>query len=1056
MDPHVYPDGVHPPQTAPLTLAPAAAFTFNDIEQLTGGADPGAPGYDKLLWIRVAMSGGACAGASPCASIALKADDGDPVTLTTIPTGIYRHPGTAPADYVADVQLRAIEAGPVFLLTIGWGGAGDPGAAWQLGLRNDDSASHDYTWVVSGTKDPTKQPWIDVTPLTPDPAHPGELFYEALIKQNLALSALVANKGTTAFSVTSLSPALPSQFPAPSLPLTVNPGEVKALPVAFNAPTTSGTITATADLVTAPVDAGAGTATGHRKQLTVEALTQLLEVVLLLDDSGSMTWDANGVPLPAGDANARWAELVDAVNNGFLPNLAHFGEGRGQFGIGRFPAGNAADPLTYDIQRPIDIPAAGGLGTVTGAVAGVVPTNGTPMGDGIDHVAVNAFTYFKTDPVSVASNRRWLIMLSDGAHNAGTHNPLEFVKPPDGTAPAGTSLAERNIRVFSVAYGVPGHTDVNPDLLQKLAGGNTADKFYAVDEAGHTAEGAAAAFRQPFKAGLTDTSSPSDPSGTFVIGSSPLRRHVLLTEHDGRVSFVLNWNTPDADRLRLELLTPNCELITPENAGREGPFQDVVFRGGRRSQMYLVDADFLRNTGDPNAPRFGSWTLVISSPPPPIIIKLEGGGGPDLESYTYDVLVESSLRMQLAVDRPVYFAGDPIQVTATLTADGAPITLAGVSLSTTAPDQSFNNFIAGLVVPPAALQEAARRLEGQDSSPLLVKTLGAEIAGLAFPGGRRQSAAAMTDPLGIGVYRGTITDTSTPERHTLYVTAVGETAAGVSFRREGRITTSVLVRPDAAHSLLDVRYGAAGQAAVTAFLRDQFGNVVLVDPAVTGGFGVVATGATPQGSLASNLDGSYSQVVTFPPGTTPAIGFQFGGAPVVAPQPVVSVGDLRYAERVVAFTAGIDPAANRHADPRAALGSIVGKPDSQFVSLGAGGQLTVAFHGALVVAHSRDLTVFVHPDSDLRSYRVEARTPGHPSWVLLGESPGVTRSFPLQGHGFVVAQAIRITDTSGRSRGADGKPLATPGVSISAVGIATRDDDDDDSDRRDDRRRGAS
>jgi hypothetical protein len=87
-----------------------------------------------------------------------------------------------------------------------------------------------------------------------------------------------------------------------------------------------------------------------------------------------------------------------------------------------------------------------------------------------------------------------------------------------------------------------------------------------------------------------------------------------------------------------------------------------------------------------------------------------------------------------------------------------------------------------------------------------------------------------------------------------------------------------------------------------------------------------------------------------------------------------------------------------------------------------------------------DVTVFVHPDSDLRSYSVAAlRASAHDSdaddWVMLGTSPGVTTSFGLSAAHLSAARAIRITDTSGRARGTDSKPLSTPGVSIRAVGV---------------------
>ena len=52
----------------------------------------------------------------------------------------------------------------------------------------------------------------------------------------------------------------------------------------------------------------------------------------------------------------------------------------------------------------------------------------------------------------------------------------------------------------------------------------------------------------------------------------------------------------------------------------------------------------------------------------------------------------------------------------------------------------------------------------------------------------------------------------------------------------------------------------------------------------------------------------------------------------------------------------------------------------------------------------------------------------------LGESIGVTQSFSLRAAGLESTAALRITDTSGRTRDADLKPLTSPGVSALGFG----------------------
>jgi hypothetical protein len=120
-----------------------------------------------------------------------------------------------------------------------------------------------------------------------------------------------------------------------------------------------------------PADGTAGTSAGHNKQLSVFATTEALERMLLLDDSGSMSWDALGNPLPPNSPSSRWSELADAVNTSFLNLLGFFGEARGKFGIARFPAGDLLNPATFDLVNPITIPNVAGMATAQGLVADV-------------------------------------------------------------------------------------------------------------------------------------------------------------------------------------------------------------------------------------------------------------------------------------------------------------------------------------------------------------------------------------------------------------------------------------------------------------------------------------------------------------------------------------------------------------------------------------------------------------------------------------------------------------------------------------------------------------
>src|SRR4051812_42881777 len=107
---HVYPD----PQTAALTLpSGAATATFTAIVQLSGASDP-AGAYRKMMFIRVAMFGGTTA-----PELLIKADTGNPVTITAQTNAVFKAPGAT--GYVGDVQLfTAGEPTNVFQIRMGF------------------------------------------------------------------------------------------------------------------------------------------------------------------------------------------------------------------------------------------------------------------------------------------------------------------------------------------------------------------------------------------------------------------------------------------------------------------------------------------------------------------------------------------------------------------------------------------------------------------------------------------------------------------------------------------------------------------------------------------------------------------------------------------------------------------------------------------------------------------------------------------------------------------------------------------------------------------------
>jgi hypothetical protein len=273
MDPHVYPD----PQVAPLRLpAPigVVAPTFTPIEQLAA-PDPTTPWVlSKTMFIRIAMSGPACASVTdPAApSIYLRADTGTAMLLAGNQTvSIYRRPGADPADYVGDgiITLEWAAGINVFRVAVTFNDAAGT-FSWQLGIRNNDAAApRQFTWVVSGTVENTLQPWINVEPAI--------LSLEVPVNESQAGSGQISNKGTGPFTVSGVSPALPAGFVLGALPAgALNPGASAPLTVTFTAPAVppspNGVVTATGIVnVTPPDNTALTVGAGHNKQLSISA-----------------------------------------------------------------------------------------------------------------------------------------------------------------------------------------------------------------------------------------------------------------------------------------------------------------------------------------------------------------------------------------------------------------------------------------------------------------------------------------------------------------------------------------------------------------------------------------------------------------------------------------------------------------------------------------------------------------------------------------------------------------------------------------------------------------
>jgi len=172
--------------------------------------------------------------------------------------------------------------------------------------------------------------------------------------------------------------------------------------------------------------------------------------VLLLDISGSMgdTWRGgvkmNSAKNAASDVVAMMEQ--ESQQGGAFHNV----------GIATFSSGAWLDqPLTTSYAQ------------VQSIIAGLMPTNGTNMGAGLE-VANQALQ------ASNAGDGRVIILLSDGLVNEGMSSSMILSGPVQDAVNAGTCI-------YTIGFGEPG--DLDEDLLRRIADASGCGEYYYASDA---------------------------------------------------------------------------------------------------------------------------------------------------------------------------------------------------------------------------------------------------------------------------------------------------------------------------------------------------------------------------------------------------------------------------------------------------------------------------------------------------------------------------------------------------------------------------------------------
>ncbi|HXM17886.1 MAG TPA: choice-of-anchor D domain-containing protein [Candidatus Tumulicola sp.] len=268
--------------------------------------------------------------------------------------------------------------------------------------------------------------------------------------------------------------------------------------------------------------------------------------------------------------------------------------------------------------------------------------------------------------VAGTTGRKVILVFTDGMENTP---PMIATEEPPILA-AGTE-------VYAIGLGQP--QNISAAALSMLAASSNGNFFQTDDTLilrKHFVQVLADAFRQNMA---------QDP--VFAIAQGATKKiPVSITQCERRITFVLNWDDAGS-QVDLNVRAPDGTLFTPNSPNQNQLVRYGDFPGYRYYQIAFPPLD--PGSGLTIGPsQLGQWVMEVRGS------ALAGAS----ERCTTSVVVESQLELRgivHAVD-----IGQPIQIEATITDHGLPVTTAELVVTLTAPQKS----LAAVSTPPVILK----------------------------------------------------------------------------------------------------------------------------------------------------------------------------------------------------------------------------------------------------------------------------------------------------------------------------------------------------------------
>jgi hypothetical protein len=410
------------------------------------------------------------------------------------------------------------------------------------------------------------------------------------------------------------------------------------------------------------------TNTSPTVSLTGEGVTPpQVDAFLVLDRSGSMSESA-------GSSLTKMDRLKSAV--GLFIDLARAGQGD-KLGIVQF------DHPTSDYVTHLSAITASSKMAMKNSVNALVASGWTSIGKGLEL----AFTEL-TDPAVSTAGYRVLLLLSDGMENRAP-----FVDPANGT-PVITIPSQPTIKIFTVGFGLA--ENMNTSLLSNLAFnsvGTTKGYFHLTHNNWYT-------LHKYFISILSDTFNQYvtlDPEFKITMGEI-VTIPVTIVDSDKGATFAVYW-THRASSLRVELLSPDGTVITPETASSLG----AEYVAGDLYAYYRVSflppethrREQAEHMEGSRRKKFGTWTVAVTGQRIPY--------GIGKETFSASIMVPSDLSFKPETNKGVYSTGEVVLLSAELLERGRPTKAGKVAVTIESPNEGMGNMLSAQKLSPQDL-----------------------------------------------------------------------------------------------------------------------------------------------------------------------------------------------------------------------------------------------------------------------------------------------------------------------------------------------------------------